>query len=303
MAPKRIVFAGTPNFSVPCLQALLDSQHQVCAVYTQPDRKAGRGQKLHISPVKSLATERNIPVYQPKTLKTVDAQTELQNLHADLMVVVAYGLILPQTVLNTPRFGCVNVHASLLPRWRGAAPIQRALLAGDEVTGITLMQMDAGLDTGSMLKKAVIDILPADNAQTLHDRLSNLGAQLLSANIDTIEQLEPETQDDTQATYAHKLEKSEAQLDWQLPAIVLAKKVKAFNPWPVAQATLFEQTVRIWEATAETTTKNTDEIGQVLISEDTLDVMTEEGILRIAQLQKSGGKIISAKDFINGLRR
>ena len=302
MTPKRLIFAGTPDFSVPCLQALLDSKHDVCAVYTQPDRKAGRGQKLQVSPVKALATTYEVPVYQPKTLKTAEAQAELQQLQADLMVVVAYGLILPQAVLDSPHLGCVNVHASLLPRWRGAAPIQRALLAGDEMTGITLMHMDAGLDTGGMLAKATTEILPTDNARTLHDRLAQLGADLLSTHIDAIEHLKPEAQDDSLATYAHKLEKSEAQLDWQSSAIELVRKIKAFNPWPVAQATLFDQIVRIWEASAEMTEVATGKVGHVFTQDGKLDVMTGEGMLRITRLQKSGGKIISAKDFINGLR-
>ncbi|MBE9562143.1 MAG: methionyl-tRNA formyltransferase, partial [Proteobacteria bacterium] len=260
---SRIIFAGTPQFSVPSLLALLNSKHTVCAVYTQPDRKAGRGRKLQASPVKQTALEHKIDVYQPITLKDEVVQSQLKELQADLMVVVAYGLILPKIVLETPKLGCINVHASLLPRWRGAAPIQRALLAGDDATGITLMQMDVGLDTGGMIKTASCKISSDDNGQTLHDRLSEIGANLLANTIDEIGNLPVTPQDNSQKTYASKLEKTEAQLNWNESAIALERKVRAFNPWPVAQTNLFEQTLRIWKAQV-ISISTTEPIGSVV---------------------------------------
>lgn len=297
---KRIIFAGTPEFAVPSLLALLNSKHQVCAVYTQPDRKAGRGRKLHASPVKQVALENNINVYQPLSLKNSEAQTELMTLQADLMIVVAYGLLLPKIVLETPRFGCINVHASLLPRWRGAAPIQRALIAGDKITGITLMQMNLGLDTGPMLMSENCDILPEDIGQTLHDRLAQLGAQILANTLDDIENLPATSQNDSQATYAKKLEKQEAQLDWQEPAIILERKVRAFNPWPIAQITLFNQTLRIWSAKALPSITTSAPIGTIIhCQQDGIDVVTGKGILRLLKIQRAGGKPISIGDFLN----
>ncbi len=298
---KRIIFAGTPQFSVPSLQALIDSKHTVCAVYTQPDRKAGRGRKLQASPVKTLALAHGIDVYQPISLKDTEAQAQLQALSADLMVVAAYGLILPKAVLDAPALGCINVHASLLPRWRGAAPIQRAILAGDTVTGITLMQMDVGLDTGAMIKSESCEIRADDTGQTLHDRLSELGARMLASNIDEIEKLPVTVQDNSLATYAKKLEKTEAQLDWQESAMVLERKVRAFNPWPVAQANLFDQTLRIWAAQAlPPSPAPAPTIGSVLhCQRDGIDVVTADGILRLLQVQIAGGKPISVGDFLN----
>ncbi len=300
MTKKRIIFAGTPQFAVPSLLALLNSKHIVSAVYTQPDRKAGRGRKLQASPVKSVALEHGIKVYQPVSLKDSDSQAQLQALQADLIIVAAYGLLLPKTVLEMPRFGCINVHASLLPRWRGAAPIQRALIAGDTITGVTLMQMDVGLDTGAMLKTASCEILPDDTGQTLHDRLSDLGAKLLANNIDEIETLPATPQDENLAIYAKKLEKAEAQLDWQEPAIVLERKVRAFNPWPVAQAKLFGQTLRIWAAKAINEPTHKFKIGSVIHAQrDGIDVVTGEGILRLLTVQRAGGKAIAVGDFLN----
>ncbi len=296
---SRIIFAGTPQFSVPSLLAILNSQHTVCAVYTQPDRKAGRGRKLQASPVKLIALEHEINVYQPITLKDETVQTQLKELEADLMVVVAYGLILPKIVLETPRLGCINVHASLLPRWRGAAPIQRALLAGDNTTGITMMQMDVGLDTGGMIKTAGCEILLDDNGQVLHDRLSAMGAELLTNTIDEIGNLPVIAQDDSKATYANKLEKSEAQLDWNEPAIVLERKVRAFNPWPVAQADLFGQTLRIWKAKV-IPVFTTEPIGSIVrCQRDGIDIVTSDGILRLLNIQKAGKKPMPVSDFIN----
>lgn len=300
MTPKRIIFAGTPEFAVPSLQTLLQSKHTVIAVYTQPDRKAGRGQKLQASPVKQLALANHIPIYQPLTLKDAQQQAQLQALQADLMIVAAYGLLLPKAVLDTPRLGCINVHASLLPRWRGAAPIQRALIAGDATTGITLMQMDVGLDTGDILKMAECPILPEDTGQTLHDKLAILGGQLLAEHLDNIEHLPKQPQNSAHAVYAKKLDKEEANLHWEEPAESLARKIRAFNPWPIAQAHLFDQTLRIWEAQALPAPPVTPQIGEILHCQaNGLDIGTSQGILRILKIQKAGGKIISIKDFLN----
>ncbi|HHB92868.1 MAG TPA: methionyl-tRNA formyltransferase [Thioploca sp.] len=294
---SRIIFAGTPQFSVPSLLALLNSQHDVCAVYTQPDRKAGRGRKLQASPVKLAALEYGIDVYQPTTLK--NATIQFKELQADLMVVVAYGLILPKIILEIPKLGCINVHASLLPRWRGAAPIQRALLAGDNTTGITLMQMDAGLDTGGIIKTASCEILADDNSQTLQDRLSVIGAELLVNIIAEIGNLPVIPQDDNQATYAKKLDKTEAKLDWQEPAIVLERKIRAFNPWPVAQTDLFGQTLRIWEAEV-ISTPTSEPIGSIIrCQRNGIDIVTSDGILRLLKVQRAGKKPMPVSDFLN----
>ncbi len=300
MSKKRIIFAGTPQFAVPSLLALLNSKHTVCAVYTQPDRKAGRGRKLQASPVKLVALESGIDIYQPMSLKEAETQAQLQGLQADLMVVVAYGLLLPKVVLKTPRLGCINVHASLLPRWRGAAPIQRALMAGDTETGITLMQMGIGLDKGPMLKTERCEILSDDTGQTLHDRLAKLGSQVLANIIDDIENLPATPQDDSQKTYAKKLEKAEAQLDWNNPAIVLERKIRAFNPWPVAQADLFNQTLRLWAAQTLPSPPTTGPIGSVIrCQRDGIDVVTADGILRLLKVQRAGGKPIAVGEFLN----
>ena len=234
----RVVFAGTPDFSVPILQAVLDSGHSVLAVYCQPDRPAGRGRKLTPGPVKQLAVQHRIPVFQPASLNSAEARRELAELRPDLMVVVAYGLILPQAVLDLPARGCVNLHASLLPRWRGAAPIQRAILAGDRQSGVCLMQMEAGLDSGPVLAEVRTDITDDDTGGSLHDRLSRLAADLLARHLDDLAQgvLVPTLQDESLVTYASKLDKGEATLNWQQDAAQLERQVRAFNPWPVAQA-------------------------------------------------------------------
>jgi len=306
----KIIFAGTPDFSVAPLKALIDSQHKVVAVYTQPDRPAGRGRKLTPSPVKTCALEHGIEVYQPEKLKNVEDQQALIDLNADLMVVVAYGIILPQEILGAPRLGCINIHASLLPRWRGAAPIQRAILAGDTQTGITIMQMDVGLDTGDMLLKSHCDIAADDTGSSLHDKLAALGAEaLMDALPGIINQTIPaEKQDNAQANYAHKLQKSEALIDWSQPAIALQRQVNAFNAWPVAQTPIEVkgkmQMLRIWRAQA--TDGSTGEPppdaqpGKVISCEKQgIDVATGKGILRLLEIQMPGKKPLDVAAFVN----
>jgi methionyl-tRNA formyltransferase len=298
--PLRIVFAGTPDFSVPPLRALLASEHQVVGVYTQPDRPAGRGRKLTPSPVKEEAVAACVPVFQPKSLKDADAQRELAALKPDLMVVVAYGLLLPQAVLDIPRLGCINIHASLLPRWRGAAPIQRAILAGDSETGVGIMRMEAGLDTGPVYLEKRIPIEAGDTGGSLHDKLCKLGAEALMEALPGIADgsLEPAPQDDAQTTYARKLDKAEAAIDWSRPAAEIARQVRAFNPWPVAQARIEDAILRIWNAAPVKGETGTP--GMVMAANRSgIDVATGDGLLRITQLQMPGKRAMSAQDFIN----
>jgi methionyl-tRNA formyltransferase len=300
----NLVFAGTPEFAVPALKALVDAGHTIRAVYTQPDRPAGRGRKVMHSPVKEFALAHKLEVRQPTTLK-VDAEAEqLRSLSADAMIVIAYGLILPPSILNIPKYGCINVHASLLPRWRGAAPIQRAIEAGDRVTGVTIMQMEAGLDTGPMLATAETEISATDTGASLHDRLSELGARLL---IDTLPRLEhgavvPQAQDHTQATYASKLNKDEARIDWTHDATVLARRVRAFNPWPVAYTTLDGKTLRLWLADVSGNAGHSKQLpGTVLTAESGgIHIQCGQGVIRVTQLQAEGGKVLDAGAFLNG---
>jgi len=299
MKSLKIIFAGTPEFAAASLQALLDHGFNICAVYTQPDRPAGRGQQLHMSAVKTVALQHNLPIYQPVTLKNPDAQTELAHLNADLMIVAAYGLILPQAVLDAPTHGCINVHASLLPRWRGAAPIQRAILAGDQSTGITLMQMDIGLDTGAMLLKTDCPILPDDNASTLHDKLAILGGNTLIQGLNNWESLKKEPQDGNLATYAKKLDKSEAQLDWQSPAKTLDQQIRAFNPYPIAQAEVNGVMLRIFKAQLLDISTNKPAGTLVHADKNGLDIATGDGVLRLLTVQQAGKRALSVGDFLN----
>ncbi len=298
----RIVFAGTPEFAAQHLQALLNSEHELVAVYTQPDRPAGRGQKLMPSPVKQLALQHAIPVYQPQTLRDPVAQEELAALQADLLVVVAYGLILPQVVLDTPRLGCINSHASLLPRWRGAAPIQRAIEAGDDESGVTVMQMEAGLDTGPMLLKVRTPITAEDTGGSLHDRLAELGPPAVLQAISALATgtLKGEVQDDDLATYAHKLNKDEARLDWQRPAVELERLIRAFYPWPICHSTLNGAPLKVLAAQW---VQGQGQPGQIIQADrEGLSVACGEGALRLTRLQLPGGKALNFADLLNSRR-
>jgi len=304
--PLRIVFAGTPEFAAEHLKALLNSPYQVVAVYTQPDRPAGRGQKLMPSPVKQLAQQHEIAVYQPQTLRDPAAQAELAALKPDLLVVVAYGLILPQVVLDIPRFGCINSHASLLPRWRGAAPIQRAIQAGDTESGVTVMHMEAGLDTGPMLLKVSTPISADDTGGSLHDRLAELGPPAVLQAIAGLAagNLRGEVQDDSLATYAHKLNKDEALLDWSRPAVELERLIRAFNPWPICHSSLNGAPLKVLAAQLVTEPgADRGAPGEILAaSKDGLTVACADGALRLTRLQLPGGKALNFADLFNSRR-
>jgi methionyl-tRNA formyltransferase len=298
----NIVFAGTPEFAAAHLRALLQSPHRVLAVYTQPDRPAGRGKHLQASPVKQLALEAGLPIEQPPSLKDPGVQATLREYNADLLVVVAYGLLLPKLVLDIPRLGCINVHASLLPRWRGAAPIQRAIEAGDQETGITIMQMDVGLDTGAMLTKRSCSIRPLDTAQALHDRLAELGPPALLEALAhlTDGRATPIEQDHSLATYAHKLTKEEGRLDWSQSAFFLDALIRAFNPFPVAYTLSQGETLRIHEAIPETHSHKAVP-GSLLAADKALLVACGHNTaLRLEQVQLPGKKVMAARDALNG---
>ncbi len=300
----RIIFAGTPDFAARHLDALLSSGHQVVGVFTQPDRPAGRGKKLMPSPVKVLAEEHGLPVFQPASLRPQENQQLVADLNADVMVVVAYGLILPKAVLDMPRLGCINVHGSLLPRWRGAAPIQRSLWAGDADTGVTIMQMDVGLDTGDMLYKLSCPITDEDTSATLYDKLAELGPKGL---IDTLQQLaynrvQPEVQDEALVTYAEKLTKEEARLDWSLPAAQLERCIRAFNPWPMSWLEIDGQPVKVWQASVIAGPVNAAPGTIIEANKQGIQVATVEGILNLESLQPAGKKAMSAQDLLNSRR-
>ncbi len=300
----RIVFAGTPDFALPCLRASLQAT-DVVGIYTQPDRPAGRGRALTPSPIKREAVLRGIPVFQPETLRTREARAALRALQPDLMVVVAYGLLLPPKLLEIPQYGCWNVHASLLPRWRGAAPIQRAIEAGDSETGVCLMQMEAGLDTGPVLLRKALPIAPAMTGGELHDALSILGAQVLADGLKLQRlgvRLQPVPQPQEGVSYAHKLEKADARLDWSQPAPRLADKVRAFVPWPVAEATLAGERVRIHAATALPLAHDSAPGSVLFAGREGIDIACGEGALRIRTLQRDGGRAITAADYLNARR-
>jgi methionyl-tRNA formyltransferase len=305
MSSLRIAFAGTPHFALPALRVLLASRHRVVGVLTQPDRPAGRGQQLRASPIKLLAAEHGVTVAQPPTLKTAEGRAELARWAPDLLVVVAYGLILPESVLALPRLGCVNIHGSLLPRWRGAAPIQRAILAGDAETGVTIMQLDAGLDTGPMLLDRHRPIHSHDTAGDLHDALAELGAAALAEALEGIlaGTLVARPQPAAGATYAPKLEKAEARLDWNTGVIELDRRVRAFNPWPMAETSFAGEPLKVLRARIADQPASDAAPGTLLgIAEDGLRVACGEGVLAVRELQRAGKRPISARDFANAVR-
>ncbi len=302
--PLNIVFAGTPDFAAEHLNALLSSEHNVIAVYTQPDRPAGRGKKLTASPVKQLAEQHQLPVYQPISLRNDAAQAELAALNADVMVVVAYGLILPTAILETPKLGCLNVHGSILPRWRGAAPIQRAVWAGDKETGVTIMQMDEGLDTGDMLKIAILPIEHTDTSATLYHKLAQLGPTALIDCLNDLAQnaLRPIKQDDEDANYAKKLSKEEALINWQDDAEHIERCVRAFNPWPMSHFTVAENTIKVWAS--EVTENPTQAAAGTVLRADKHGIVIAcgKGALTLLSLQPPGKKAMQAHELLNSRR-
>ncbi len=302
MKPLKIIYAGTPDFAVPALQGLIDSPHEVVAVYTQPDRPAGRGRKVQFGPVKQVATDAGICVEQPLSLKDETAQAVLASFNADVMVVAAYGLILPQIVLDTPKYGCLNIHGSLLPRWRGAAPIHRAIQTGDAETGVTIMQMAAGLDTGDMLLKVVCPIISQDTGQTIHDRLASDGADALLKVLDLVQadKLAPEVQNENLTTYAHKLNKAEAEIDWTQSAKQIDQTIRAFNPWPVAFTSFNGKSLRLFMSKVENTVSGEPAGTVISESPDGICVATGDGVLSFSRLQLPGKKAMDVRDFLNG---
>jgi len=298
----KIIFAGTPDFAVPALAALIEAGHDVALVLTQPDRPSGRGMKLKSSPVKELALQHQIEVFQPETLKDLDTQSYIEAVKADVMIVAAYGLIIPTNVLQMPRLGCYNIHASLLPRWRGAAPIHRSLLAGDAETGVTIMEVVPALDAGAMILKGVLMIGARDTSQSLHDELAKIGADLMVVAMKQLAEkgsLPATPQDESLVTYAAKLQKSEASIDWSQSADLISRQVRAFNPFPVAHAMLGGEVCRIWMATAVGSVAN-ETPGTVLDVGAAIQVACGEGVLSIEELQSPGGKRLKARDFVTG---
>jgi len=296
----KIIFAGTPEFAVPALDALIVAGHQIVMALTQPDRPAGRGMKLKASPVKVLAEQHQLFVFQPETLKDLAVQAQIEAVNADVMIVAAYGLIIPTVVLNMPRFGCYNIHASLLPRWRGAAPIHRSVLVGDTQTGVTIMEVVPALDAGAMVSQGIVPITENDTTQTLHDVLSKVGADLMVKAMEELEQkgtLVSTPQDESLVTYAHKLEKAEATIDWQKTATEISRQVRAFNPFPVAQSLLKGEVCRLWMATAQV---GKAKAGEIVSVHDGVTVGCGQGLLNITELQAPGGKRLNAQAFVQG---
>jgi methionyl-tRNA formyltransferase len=288
----KIIFAGTPEISVPVLEALQAAAHDIVMVLTQPDRLAGRGRKLTASPVKMCAQQYDLPVYQPDSLKTPTAQETLKHLQSDLIIVIAYGLIVPQYILDIPKLGCINLHVSLLPRWRGAAPIQRALLAGDTLTGVSLMQMDRGLDTGDVLAHTILPLQGEETAQSLHDSLSLLSANLLIESLPALEQrsLTPTHQDEDGVTYASKITKEEANINWQLSAQQIERMVRAYNPWPIANSIIDQQVLKIWQAEVINDLTEAPPGTILTCNKKGIDIACGGGILRVQKIQWPGGK-------------
>lgn len=296
----KIIFAGTPEFAVPALAALIKAGHEIVMVLTQPDRPAGRGMQLRASPVKQLALQHQLKVYQPESLKPEDVQANIAVMECDVMIVAAYGLIIPTAVLNLPKKGCYNIHGSLLPRWRGAAPIHRAILAGDTETGVTIMEVVPKLDAGAMVSKGRVPILESDTTQSLHDALSEMGAVLMVQAMQILQEtghLKAEQQNEALVTYAHKVEKSESVLDWHKSAVELSRQIRAFNPFPVATAKFRGETCRIWFATA---TAGSAKLGEIKELSATIQVGCGDGVLEISELQMPGGKRQTAQQFIQG---
>jgi methionyl-tRNA formyltransferase len=296
----KIIFAGTPEFAVPALTALIESGHEIVMVLTQPDRPAGRGMKLRASPIKALGLQHNLIVYQPESLKPVEVQANIAAVQSDVMIVAAYGLIIPTNVLNMPKYGCYNIHGSLLPRWRGAAPIHRAILAGDSETGVTIMEVVPKLDAGAMVSKGVVPILATDTTQSLHDEISQLGAKMMVEAMQILQstgRLIAEAQDENLVTYAHKVEKGESAIDWNSPAVAVSRQVRAFNPFPVATAKFRGEVCRIWFATAR---EGQAKQGEIVGIDNTISVGTASGLLDIHELQRPGAKKQSAQQFIQG---
>lgn len=299
--PLRIVFAGTPEFAAQHLAALLSSEHEVIAVYTNPDRPAGRGKKLTASPVKQLALEHNLPVYQPETFKSEQAQQELESLNADIMVVVAYGMLLPKVILDTPKLGCINVHGSILPRWRGAAPIQRAIWAGDAETGVTIMQMDVGLDTGDMLLTATLPIESSDTSASLYDKLAQLGPKALIECLAEIAtgQAVAVKQDEALTNYAKKLSKEEARINWHNSAEHIERCIRAFNPWPMSYFSVEDNNIKVWKSHVDS--QSSDQSAGTILSADKqgIRIATGQGVLVLEQLQIPGKKALPVQDILN----
>jgi methionyl-tRNA formyltransferase len=299
--PLKIVFAGTPEFAALHLQALIDSEHDVIAVYSQPDRPAGRGKKLQASSVKKLALKYSIPVLQPQSLKTEEAQLDLAELQADIMIVVAYGLILPSSILETPKMGCLNVHGSLLPKWRGAAPIQRSIWAGDSETGVTIMQMDEGLDTGAMLFKQSLAITKQDTSASLYQKLAEIGPNALIATLKSLTKLQPQIQNNELASYAKKLSKDEAKIDWNLPAEQLERNIRAFNPGPVAFFSINDSNIKVYSSDV-VKNENPDVPAGQIVRADKKGILVTTGnqCLLLTTLQLPGKKPMSVTDVLNG---